>query len=84
MTEHKSNLERWLSNAKKNKDITHIVVVCDTFSYEDYPVYVKKGEDVREICSKYDGKEMQTVMEVYSLREDIEKQLNSHRAFNFD
>ena len=25
---------------------THMIVVCDTFSYEDYPVFVMPGEDV--------------------------------------
>lgn len=63
-----------------------MIVVCDSFDYEDYPVYVKKGEDVRAKHKEYiDGKHsMQRVMEVYSLNQDKEKQLNEHRAFNFD
>jgi len=46
---------------------THLIVVCDTFSYEDYPVFVKPDEDVREISKKYDGVNMQRLMAVYNL-----------------
>ena len=63
---------------------THMAVVCDTFDYEDYPVYVKKGEDARDKLAKYDkGENMQHLMEVYNLKMDIEKQLIQTRAFNY-
>ena len=61
-----------------------MIVVCDTYDWEDYPVYVSRRENVREIYSDYNGKEMQRVMEVYSLKKDTESQLNEHRSFNFD
>jgi hypothetical protein len=60
-----------------------MIVVCDTFDYEDYPVYVKPGEDVHKIASGYDRVNMQKVMEVYNLSMDRETQLNQHRAFNY-
>ena len=63
---------------------THMIVVCDTFDYEDYPVYVGNGEDVRKMFRKYNGPNMQKVMEVYKLNAGKEKQLNEHRAFHFD
>ena len=62
---------------------THMLVVCDTFSWEDYPVYVNEDEDVKEVCDKF-NKDMQTVMEVYSFNHDIEEQLNERRAFHYD
>jgi len=73
----------WLEEGIK-RGATHMIVVCDTFDYEDYPSYVMPGEDVREEASTYDGKNMQRVMEVYSLSQDIEAQLQERRAFNYD
>ncbi len=78
----RAEIEEWLTRGKEGN--THMVVVCDTFSWEDYPVFVTKGEDVHEVVAKYDGKNMQKVMEVYSYNHDIEAQLNQNRAFNFD
>ena len=78
------DIRRWLEEGKNNKDITHMLVVCDTFSYEDYPVYVSGSENPREEFQKYNGKNMQKVMEVYSYNECFETQLNENRTFNFD
>ncbi len=61
-----------------------MIVVCDTFDHEDYPVYVKPGEDVRKKYAEYDGPNMQRVMEVYALHLDLESQLNEHRAKHFE
>lgn len=63
---------------------THMIVVCDTLDHSDYPVYVQKGEDVRQEYSKYDGPNMQRVMEVYSLSRPRDAQLTEGRAFHFD
>ena len=62
---------------------THLIVVCDTFDHSDYPVFVKAGEDAREISDKYSGKNMQRVMEVYNLSMDKAKQMDQSRAFNY-
>lgn len=60
-----------------------MVVVCDTFEYDDYPVYVKQDENVREVYEKYNGPNMQKVMEVYNLKMGLEEQLAKPRVFNF-
>lgn len=62
---------------------THLIVVCDTFDHSDYPVFVKTGEDAREIADKYSGKNMQRVMEVYNLSMDKATQMEQSRAFNY-
>lgn len=62
---------------------THMIVVCDTFDHEDYPVFVAPDEDVREKEKSYSGKNMQRVMEVYNLGMDMGDQLGQHRAFNY-
>lgn len=78
----KEDIKRWLSLAKE--DHSHMIVVCDTFDYTDYPVYVKITENVKEIEAKYsDSQKMSRVMEVYNLKKDINIQLKEHRSFNY-
>lgn len=78
----RQDLEIWLDRARE-QDATHMIVVCDTFSCEDYPVFVKKGEDAREKAGKFDGPNMQKVMEVYDLSKDLCEQLAGGRVMNF-
>ena len=58
----------------------YLIVVCDTFEYNDYPVYVAEGEDFYKKYDKLDGKYMQKIMEVYDLKMDRETQLKEWRA----
>jgi len=69
----------------KNAGATHMLVVVDRFPFpqEDYVVYVMPGEDVREKIEEYNNKdEMQEVIEVYSMKLDIEQQLDEKRVFH--
>jgi hypothetical protein len=79
----KGELSKWFDQGVAEK-ATHMVVVCDTFDWDDYPVFVKPTEDVREVAAKYNGQNMQKVMEVYSLRQDKAAQMAEHRAFHYD
>ncbi|MBT6689818.1 hypothetical protein HN903_00645 [archaeon] len=79
----RKDISNWLENGKE-KNITHMIVVCDTFDYEDYPVYVSKNQNATEEYSKINGVNMQKVMEVYSYNRDLEDQLNEGRVFHFD
>lgn len=83
MAASKKDIRRWFIEGKK-QGAPHMIVVCDTFDYNDYPVYVESGEDVREEYKKFNGPNMQQVMEVYSLNQDMTSQLNEYRAFHFD
>ena len=78
MTCTRNDIERWLEEAKTNHS-THMLVVCDTFDYDDYPVYTK---DVHESIRKYRDASMQTIMEVYDMSMDVEEQLNTNRVWN--
>ena len=78
----RDDIRNWLRRAKA-EGATLMIVVCDTYDHEDYPVSVKPGEDVRKKYDEYNGKNMQRVMEVYNLSMDIEKQLLEPRAYNF-
>lgn len=79
----KEDIRDWLIDGRRRKDITHMLVVCDTWDYGDYPIYVRSDENPMEIYKNYNGKNMQKVMEVYSYGLDLTEQLNQHRAFNF-
>jgi len=77
----KKMISEWFDEGVAN-GTTHMIIVCDTFAWEDYPVFVSKDEDVNVVEAKYTGKNMQRVMEVYNLHADKEQQLTSVRAFN--
>jgi hypothetical protein len=63
--------------------VTHMLVVCDTFDYEDYPVYVKAGESLSDAEKKYDGSNMQRIMEIYRMDLPESDQIDgSRRVFN--
>jgi hypothetical protein len=79
----RKTIEEWLEEGR-GEDYTHMIVVCDTFDYEDYPVYISKNQNVREEFGKMNGRNMQRVMEVYSYNKNLESQLNEHRAFHFE
>jgi len=83
MATTQTDIRRWLNDAKKMK-ATHVIVVCDTFDWEDYPVFVIPSEDVQKKYAEFNGPNMQKVMEVYSLKIDIVSQLKEHRSFHFD
>ncbi len=83
MAANYNDIKQWFNEGASNPDNTHMIIVCDTFDYNDYPVYVTKSEDVRKIESEYKGKSMQKVMEVYNLKADRDKQLGQKRNFNY-
>jgi hypothetical protein len=43
---------------------THTIIVCDTFSNEDYPVHVYAGQNLDEIKKQYDNVNMQRIVAV--------------------
>lgn len=69
MAASRQDVDRWIAKAIRDK-ATHIVSVCDTFSYDDYPVYVMPGDNLEEIKAKYHGENMQVINEVIQINED--------------
>ncbi|MCI9434960.1 MAG: bifunctional (p)ppGpp synthetase/guanosine-3',5'-bis(diphosphate) 3'-pyrophosphohydrolase [Bacilli bacterium] len=66
-------------------EYSHVIICCDTFDYEDYPVYIKYGEDIKTIIANYnDYNKMSKVMEVYNYNLDLEKQLNETRSYHIE
>ena len=76
----KFTIKEWIDEGIK-KGATHVVIMCDTWDYENYPIYVMPGEDPREHCS-YEN--MQRPDECYDLRMNIDAQLNERRANHWD
>ncbi len=72
-----NEIHEWFTAAKKIGS-THMIVACDGFDHEDYPIGVYtaiKGD--AECLMEYDahnGKNMQRVMEVYDLSKSWESQ----------
>lgn len=73
-------IKTWLERGV-NEGATHMIVVCDTFDYNDYPVFVSAEESVAEKATEH-CKNMQKVIEVYDLSMDFGRQLAEHRAFH--
>ena len=76
----KAEIAAWLDQGKRD-GAKFMLVVVDTFSYDDYPVYVMANTSVTAEVSRY-SKDMQKVMEVYSYAQDLETQLLEHRAWH--
>lgn len=81
MAADREEIRRWL-NRGKELGATHMIVVCDTYDWEDYPFYVMPEDNVREkerelsVCNR--------IMEVYSYNYDLEAQLSEYRAFHYN
>jgi hypothetical protein len=84
MAANRMDIERWLKKLYEDDSLTHMIVVCDDFDWEDYPVYVSKHEDVRKKKAEFAEKSMQRVMEVYSRNHTLEEQMAERRAFHYD
>ena len=79
----REDIRRWLERGKE-EGVTHVIVVCDTFDYEDYPVMVQPDEDVRKKKKEYDDdSKMSKVIEVYDLNMCWEEQLQGGKAMNY-
>ena len=79
MATSKNDIREWLSRAKPTD--THMLVVCDCWDYEDFPVFVRAEDDIDAMISKY-STNMCRVMEVYNLKMDAESQLDEFRAWH--
>ncbi|HCQ31034.1 TPA: hypothetical protein DIU27_01435 [Candidatus Collierbacteria bacterium] len=76
-------IKEWYAKGKE-KGATHMIIVCDTLEYEDFPVYVMPTESAREKAQAESIKPMQRVMEVYSLSLPVLDQYREARAFHYD
>ncbi len=76
-----NDIREWL-NRYDSEEYSHVVIVCDTYDYGDYPVAVEIGVNVQNVITEYNNKEMQRVIEVYNLGMDLEEQINAGKVWN--
>jgi len=60
-----------------------MLMVCNTFDWEDYPVYVNTEENLEEYILRYQNlNQMSKIMEIYNYDINLEYQLNEQRAWH--
>lgn len=75
------NLKEWAGKGIA-KGAKWMIVVCDMFEYEEFPVYATSVEHFDQLYNtSMHRKSMEQVMEVYDLESDLETQLQEHRAW---
>lgn len=79
MAASREKLSEWFARGAA-QGATHLIVVCDTFDYVDYPVFARSDAEAEAEYRYYSGARMQRVMEVYDLREDKEQQMRESRT----
>ena len=82
MAASRMDIKGWFDRGRR-EGATHMIVVCDTFDWEDYPVMIPPDRDVRKMYDLFNGKNMQKVIEVYNLSMDSDAQMSEYRAFHF-
>lgn len=76
----REEIGRWFDDAQA-AGAEYMLVVCDTFDWDDYPVPVKPGDDFAKIFVKH-SIDMQKVMECYNLKMDKQEQFSSRGVMN--
>ena len=61
-----SDIEGWFASARKQQS-SHMIVVCDTYDHDDYPVYCENETECWRKYDEHNGKNMQRIMEVYDI-----------------
>ncbi len=81
MTATLQDIRGYVERGQKNGS-THVIIACDTFDHDNYPVFVSSQENVQEKIDDINKSEMQKIDEVYNLQIPIEPQLQAPRAYN--
>lgn len=76
MTANYSEIKNWVYTAK-DKGCTHLIIGCDTFDYDNYPIYVMPEDDIIKKIKATDK-----VDEVYNMSQPLEKQLKEPRSYH--
>ena len=80
MATTKQDIVNWLERGKE-EGARWVVIICDTYDYDDYPVYIRELDELRLRVGRAErGENMMRLMEVYDLEQDIEEQKSEHRA----
>ena len=69
MAATREDVNRWIDYAKK-EGYPFIISVCDTYDYDDYPIYCKNSEEVFKQWNNHNGQNMQKVNEIIRIDEE--------------
>lgn len=61
-----NDVESWKARAQE-MGATHVISVCDTFDWDDYPVFVMPKDSLEEKKAEYSSKDMQKINEVIEI-----------------
>ncbi len=75
----KADIRGWFDRGV-SQGAEFMIVVCDSFDYDDYPVFCTAENYEEKHAASCTN--MQRIMEVYDLSMDRELQLAEHRVFN--
>ena len=77
MAATKDDISGWFDRGV-SEGAKFMLVICDTYDYDDYPMFFSNGKDCAEKFKKPGN--MQSVMECYDLTADKDAQMRERRA----
>ena len=66
MAATRADVDRWIAYAIEKK-LQFIISVCDTWDWDDFPVYCKDKNDLIMQYDNYDGPNMQKINEIIQI-----------------
>ena len=76
MAVSKEEFNRWVENGRE-KGATHMISVCDTFDWDDYPVYVLPTDDLDVVKSRFNNVNIKNLGEILNILKLILQLKNS-------
>ena len=81
MAANRVDIAGWFDEGVRQR-AHYLIVACDTYDWEDYPIYVGAEDDFYPIYDAHNGQNFLQVMEVYDLRGDKTIQMAEYRAIH--
>lgn len=79
MAASRKDVDRWIQTAKDDK-CKYIISVCDTWDWDDYPVYCKDLKELQKSIPRYDNTNMQRINEIIEIDGDtVTENLGTYR-----
>ena len=67
MAASREDVDRWIEGARKMKK-TFIISVCDTFDWDDYPVYCENHEELLKRIPEFHNTNLQKINEIIQIQ----------------
>lgn len=78
--------KEWIRNrlySGKKNGYSHMVVICDSWDYTDFVIFIKEEENIDDKLKDYVGlNTLYRIMEIYNYSIDLEYQLNEYRTMH--